>query len=196
MKVALRIETGTRNEDRAAYYPTKNGALLVIADGAGNSGQGAAAADRVLAMARREAGSARDPGELLTCMDRCIAEDPDAGETTSVIVILRNQFVHGASVGDSGAWILARDGVDDLTQGQVRKPLLGSGVARAVGFGPVALQGRLLVATDGLLKYVALETIRELGLHPDIEQAATTLCDAARLADGRLPDDIGLLLVE
>lgn len=196
MKIVKRVVTGGRNEDRAAHCRTANGAVLVVADGAGNSGLGARAAETVVAMAGRPEAASLNPSELLAEIDRSIAADSTAGEATGVVVILHDRSLHGASVGDSGAWLLARDDIADLTQRQARKPLLGSGMTQPVGFGPIGLTGRLLMATDGLFKYVAHHKLEELALHTDIEHAADALCDAARLANGELPDDIGLLLVD
>ena len=83
----------------------------------------------------------------------------------------------GASVGDSGAWLIGRDGWEDLTEGQVRKPLLGSGVAEAVGFAS-AFGGTLLVATDGLLKYAAASRLVSLARNGELETVAAELVDA------------------
>jgi hypothetical protein len=82
----------------------------------------------------------------------------------------------------------------DLTRGQQRKPLLGSGRARPTTFGPVDLQGRLLLATDGLLKYVLRDAIAAAALLPDVAHAADQLVAAARMPSGALQDDIGLAL--
>ncbi len=42
----------------------------------------------------------------------------------------------GVSVGDCGAWLIAQNGIDELTANQVRRPLLGSGEAIPVAFAP------------------------------------------------------------
>ena len=56
--------------------------------------------------------------------------------------------------------MLASEAIVDVTQHQRRKPLLGSGVSQATGFGPFALNERILVASDGLLKYAPRDLIR------------------------------------
>jgi hypothetical protein len=62
-----------------------------------------------------------------------------------------------------------------------------------VAFGPVAAGSRLLVASDGLFKYVAEERIRELALLAP-RQAAVSLTQAARLPNGRLQDDLAVIV--
>jgi len=100
----------------------------------------------------------------------------------------------GASVGDSGAWLLTPPDFVDLTEDQNRKPLLGSGLAKPVAFGPYSISGRLLVASDGLFKYVACERIRELATTLPLASTAGALVDAARLPSGALQDDVAVIV--
>ena len=55
--------------------------------------------------------------------------------------------VFGASVGDCGAWLGGRAAA--LTAEQVRRPMLGSGAARVVGFDAGFTAGSVLLASDG-----------------------------------------------
>lgn len=66
----------------------------------------------------------------------CVAAS--GGQTTAVIGVATPGRIVGASVGDSGA-ILFRGPPVDLAAEQARKPLLGSGHARARGFAAVAV---------------------------------------------------------
>jgi len=75
------------------------------------------------------------------------------GQCTAVVVEISEGRVFGASVGDSGAWMLPGKAIVDLTENQNRKPLLGSDEASPMGFGPIEISGRLLIASDGLFKY-------------------------------------------
>jgi hypothetical protein len=84
--------------------------------------------------------------------------------------------------------------VFDLTAGQVRKPLLGSAAARPVAFGPVALQRRLLVASDGLTKYVPYTRIAGLALVDPLDRAVDLLTESPRLRSGALLDDVAVAL--
>ncbi len=110
------------------------------------------------------------------------------------MVLLSNGHVWGASVGDSGAWLITASSVLDLTQDQRRKPLLGTGAAMPVGFGEVPFTGRLLLGSDGLFKYVRHEHIRDLVRSLAPMEAAAALIEAARLPSGGLQDDIAVIV--
>lgn len=116
------------------------------------------------------------------------------GETTCIIVILSEAEIIGASVGDSGALIFSKDGVDNLTRNQIRKPLLGSGQASPVGFSQTHLDGVLLIASDGLLKYTSQEKIAATIAASGFDEAAKKLIDLVRYQSGTLPDDVSILL--
>jgi hypothetical protein len=62
---------------------------------------------------------------------RCLYEADQAlvrsgGQCTAVVVEISEGRLVGASVGDSGAWLLTGKAIIDLTENQHRKPLLGS----------------------------------------------------------------------
>jgi serine/threonine protein phosphatase PrpC len=116
------------------------------------------------------------------------------GEATAVIAILVDGQVWGASVGDCEAWLISTSGIVDLTRDQRRKPLLGSGHAIPIGFGPLACTSRLLLGSDGLFKYVPHERIRNLSSSVPLAHAAAVLVDAARLPSGALQDDVAVIV--
>jgi len=72
--------------------------------------------------------------EFMREMDKEIEADAFAGETTAVVAMVSPQEIVGASVGDSEAWVIGSQGYQRLTQGQMRKPVLGSGAAMPVAF--------------------------------------------------------------
>lgn len=113
-----------------------------------------------------------------------------------MLLVVRDGRVFGASVGDSGAWALTTDAIFELTGRQRRKPLLGSGSAEPIGFGPSFFNDRLLVASDGLLKYATRERIRRAAFVQDVNVAADQLIAAARLPNGALQDDLALVIVD
>lgn len=86
----------------------------------------------------------------------------------------------------------------DLTRAQERKPLLGSGCAWPVGFGPVPFprSARLLLASDGLVKYASPERLCETARAPSAERAARSLIECVRLPSGAPPDDVSVILCE
>src|SRR5205807_2314325 len=91
---------------------------------------------------------------------------PD-GECALAIAGIESRDVTGASVGDCCVWLAMDDGIQDITESQVRKPLLGSGHAVPIGFA-TPLTGTLLLASDGLWKYVQRKRIAAIALQPDL----------------------------
>lgn len=99
-------------------------------------------------------------------------------------------------MGDSGAWAITDNGIVDLTASQSRKPLMGSGTARPATFGPVLERGRLMVASDGILKYARREDLAACALTGALDDAVTALIDAVCLRNGRLQDDVAVVLCD
>lgn len=182
-------------QDRVATKRFEHGCLVVLADGAGGTAGGARAADLVVARALALSAPPDDCCSFLLSLDRELEQDVGCGMTTVVLAFVARS-VHGASVGDSEAWLVMDSDVIDLTAAQARKPLLGSGRAEPARFGPVRFQGRLLLGSDGLYKYVAPARIAEIVRSGPVEHAAQCLLDAARLRDGSLHDDVSLVVAE
>src|SRR5262249_48053841 len=116
-----------------------------------------------------------------------------AGQSTCVVVARSPRGLVGASVGDSRAWLLEQDDFHDLTKDQVRKPLLGAGEARPVGFSHPSSHGLLLVCTDGFCNYVRRERLLREILRIDFAVLARKLVEMVRLPSGELWDDIGIV---
>lgn len=162
--------------------------MIVLADGAGGSADGAHAADAVI---EAVAASEGDWCDVLVNVDAGLGR----GETTAVILEVRPDMITGASVGDSGAWLIRGDDIVDLTEGQTRRPFVGAGcVPFAVHAGPLA-GGTLLVASDGLLRYASPRDIARIAGGPDLAAAARALIELVRLPSGGLPDDVSVVLV-
>ncbi len=185
-------------EDRAGVVAAPDGLVLVVADGAGGTGGGADAADAVVAGALRRApellAGRATPADVLATLDRQLARSGAPGQTTAVLALLDATHIRGASVGDSGTWLVTDAALHDLTAEQRRKPLLGTGEAVPVGFEHVGTAGTLLLASDGLLKYagrdrlvVALRTI-------ELADLPSVLVAAARLPGGALQDDVAVIV--
>jgi serine/threonine protein phosphatase PrpC len=184
---------GHIGQDRAAAISRRDGYLLLLADGAGGTSGGATAADAVVArLSSMTLGSGPDCAELLKQLDR---ELDGVGETTAVVALVVGGSVFGASVGDSGAWLLGPDGVIDLTAAQKPKPLLGSGRAIPLVFGPFSFShARILLGSDGLFKYVPHDLIREIASKTPLSETAAALVRAARLSGGALRDDVAVIV--
>jgi serine/threonine protein phosphatase PrpC len=198
--IATRTEAGDRGEDRLAVVRTPAGAVMVVADGAGGVGGAAVAAqsicDFILAHAPRAIGDPRVWADALREADALLAAASHGGQTTAVVVELNGLGICGASVGDSGAWVVTDSGIIDLTDSQSRKPLMGSGTARPVSFGPVLERGRLLLASDGIFKYARREELAACALIVTLEDAVTAVIDAVRLRNRSLQDDVAVILCD
>ena len=192
ISATYRVESGGPNEDRALVERRGQRTLAIICDGAGNGGRGGLAADLAVAeLARVWREGFVDWVRALLAVDQMLKREAHGGETTCVVVDIADdgQF-RGASVGDSGAWMLsAGRTVRDLTANQDRARL-GSGRA-----GPKLLKaqliGRLLLATDGLLKY-----IRAADIHASAARGVDGLIDCVRLKNGALQDDVAVILLQ
>jgi len=187
--------------DRVDVLLGGDACALVIADGMGGRSGAAAAAQMWIDAVR---GGSQDTAQwadsdywldLMAATDRAIRDAPAAGETTAVVAVMSPRGLCGASVGDSGAWLITSDDYLDLTKSQIRKPGLGSGMAMPIPFyrkQPPA--GTLLVATDGLLKYSwpqkICETVRAAAKIDDALPRA--LIDLARMPSGGLQDDVAV----
>lgn len=177
-------------QDRATVVHVPGGLIIALADGAGGTANGAHAADAV--MKAVQAGPTAEAIGLLYELD-----DPDRighGETTAVIVSVRTDTASGASVGDSGAWLIESNGVFDLTRAQQRKPLLGNGCTPVAFSNAFTSAATLLVASDGLLRYAKPTEIARVAQQASLERAAAGLIDLVRLPSRSLQDDVSIVL--
>ena len=110
-----------------------------------------------------------------------------------VVAAVRGARVVGASAGDCGAWIVT-ERIDDLTERQVRKPLIGTGSAVPVPFEAGLGTGTLVLASDGLFKYARRNQIASLARDADIRRSAEQLARLPRLRSGELQDDVAIVL--
>ena len=187
------------SEDRAEVITTDAGIVLVVADGVGGQANGGAAADYAVSRIREAAykQNIADPlawYKTVQKLDSDLLENDDTGQTTLVVVAITARRIVGVSAGDSSAWLVTPSGHWDLTEGQKRKPFLGSG-AEPVPFSlPLPDSGTIVAGTDGLFKYAPDVKIQDTALLLDPDDAVTRLADLARLTNGKLPDDIAILL--
>ncbi len=182
-----------RCEDRVAVINAQNRTIIVVADGAGGVGSGDLAAEAVLREVTTEHSlfhSADDWVNFLRQADSRIS----TGESTAAIVDIRPYGIAGASVGDSQAWIINSGKIDDLTIDQIRKPLLGSGLAQPVGFTHPPLNGLLIVGTDGFYDYVKRDDLIRLVARSDFFEISRKCIDLVRLPSGDMWDDVGIVV--
>jgi serine/threonine protein phosphatase PrpC len=182
-------------DDLCAVVACGDRLVIAVADGAGGTGRGRAAATLLIdCVNERSRAGPFDVLDLLRDCDLALARDGHGAETTAVVAVVSEHGIVGASVGDSGAWIVGPAGHIDLTRQQVRKPLIGSGEAVPVPFGHGPLTATLLVATDGLFNYADAARLRELASADDLDAIPERLIDSVRLRSGRLQDDVAVLL--
>jgi serine/threonine protein phosphatase PrpC len=201
MKPILLTASGNReNQDRGIIIHDGPRTLLCVADGAGGRSGGAEAANMAVELIRENVSSMNNAdacAQVLRKIDEAIAEDSIAGETTCAFAVVTAEEIFGASVGDSGIWLLPKpEGQLDLTQVQQHKPFIGSGGAWPVPFQCPKQLGTLLLATDGLLKYTSAGRIISMCRENSIELAAQRLIELVRYSSGALPDDVTVILAE
>jgi serine/threonine protein phosphatase PrpC len=187
-----------RGQDRAIAVPAPGGYLVAVADGAGGSGDGAAAAERVITGLAELAGAAASTdwfAALLELDDDLLAHRPGC-QTTGVVAYVTAVRIVGASVGDSSARLISPTGeMTYLTAQQRSRPLLGSGEAVPVIFEADLTGGRLVLGSDGLFKYSTAERICSLAMQGSVTEAADALANCVRLASGDLQDDVAVVVV-
>jgi PPM family protein phosphatase len=180
-------------QDRVAVVSESGRTVIVVADGAGGAGAGDQAAETVVAEIRRDYANMDSPAQWCDFL-RQVDCRIGSGESTAVVVDLRSNRVFGASVGDSQAWVVNGSDIKVLTSHQQRKPLLGSGESVPVGFESGALDGLMIVATDGFCNYVKREDMVKLIPYEDFAVLPKRLVDLVRLRSGALNDDVGIAI--
>ncbi|MGE0085267.1 MAG: protein phosphatase 2C domain-containing protein [Desulfococcaceae bacterium] len=190
------VPAGSENQDQVSVFTRSGGLLLVLADGAGGScGGGEAAEMAVRTVEESSECKLTDPDSwkhLLFHIDQKLLyyQRNGTGETTCLIVAVKDGFVCGAGAGNSEAWIFQNDKLIDLTENQHIKPLLGTGRALPVSFGPVPFSGTILAGTDGLFKYSQYGDILNALKIEDMEKCAEQLLANVRLPSGSFWDDV------
>lgn len=199
---------GAETQDRWGIVERPGGGLLLaVADGVGGREYGGEAAENAIRLVREghanvRVGDSRGWAELITWIDSELAALEKVGQTTLVVVEVTPKRIVGASAGDSEAWKTVPNTArfpiyTALTREQQKKPFLGAGMARAVGFRDRALRPgeTLLIASDGLFRYTDTDRILEAVQTADLNAAARALGQAARGSDSnQLYDDLALIV--
>lgn len=148
---AARRPTHDTSHDRLSVLRDAHRTLIALADGTDSRQSAQSAAARAvdeLARCFRNGTLPEDPRDwvmVLEAIDHVVLGDPEAGETSALVMLVQQGVVVGASVGDSLAYVVPAVGEPRLltTPGR-REPRIGTGFAGPVGFGPVQLDGRLV----------------------------------------------------
>ena len=143
--------THDTSHDRLSVLRDAHRTLIALADGADSREAAQTAAARTvneLARCFRNGALPEDPRGwvmLLEGIDHAVLGDPDAGETSALVMLVQQGVVVGASVGDSLAYVVrpaARARL--LSTGERKGPRIGTGLAAPLGFGPAELDGKLI----------------------------------------------------
>lgn len=139
------------SHDRLSVWRDAHRTLIALADGADSSPAAQTAAARAvneLARCFRNGTLPQEPEDwvmVLEAIDHVVLSDPDAGETTALVMSVHQGVVVGASVGDSLAYVVPAVGEARLlTTRSRRAPRIGTGMASPVGFGPTQIDGKLI----------------------------------------------------
>lgn len=193
ISATFRVESGGSDEDRVfvARRGERN-TIAIVCDGVSNSGKGSIAADiAIRELSRQGLERSVDWDRDLLAADQLIGSEAPGGETSCVALdVSEAGEIHGASVGDSGAWLVHDNGlISELTVRQDHRKL-GSGSVHPVQFSS-QLTGRLVLGSGGLVRNVQPAGLLRLAAH-----GVDALVDDARLKDGSLPDDVAVVLIE
>jgi serine/threonine protein phosphatase PrpC len=187
-----------KTEDRTLVLRVGDHCIIAVADGSGGMTGGGTAAEMFVAGIKRASDSRDidfdDPSAwvaLLKMLDEEIERLPLAGETTGIALAVTPRSVVGASAGDSRAWLFAENSYE-LTRNQTRKPRFGTGRAEPRPFtGPA--RGTLVVGTDGLFDYAAVDDIRAM-TRVASQHTADALVELPRARTRALPDDVAVVV--
>jgi serine/threonine protein phosphatase PrpC len=190
-----------KSEDRAEVFERGADVVVVIADGAGGLAGGAAASGALVEDVRSkvedralDVHDAQSWVHVFRTTDAKLAARM-VGETTGVVVVVGAHQLTGVSAGDSEAWLIHSRSIDYLTESQ-KKARLGSGRAEPIQIERRAVEGWLVVATDGLFKYAAAEDIAvAVRAGGDAPAIVRHLARLAQTPSGTYHDDLGVVVV-
>lgn len=201
MKPMLMTASGnSENQDNGVILNNGPHTIICVCDGAGGTSGGREAAVLAVEFVQQNIkliANSESCVELLRRMDKTVSLDKVAGETTCVILVIAPDTIFGASVGDSSAWMFPSNGRPiHLTQYQQKRPFIGSGEARPASFNHAKDLGKVLVATDGLLKFTSPEKIIAVCRENPTDDAGAKLIELVRYQSGKLPDDVTVALAD
>src|SRR5215472_12719832 len=101
-----------RCDDRVKVIDFDEGVMIVVADGAGGTNAGGQAADTVIREITACASLEHDAASWCAILHQ-IDHHFGVGESTCVVVARSPRGIVGASVGDSSAWLLEDDDLND-----------------------------------------------------------------------------------
>jgi serine/threonine protein phosphatase PrpC len=235
IETVARTDTGRQrdhNEDSVLVAPTSSGRLLAVADGMGGHNAGDVASETALAAFVDDLGETLADADPATALERSAeaadervreraAEDPnrEGMGTTLVAALVGDQSATVVNVGDSRAYTVADDAVEQVTvDHSLVQELVDAGeiteaeaethpqrnvVSQALGAAETidpdsftlefGAEETLLLCSDGLTEEVSESTIREVVAgSPTVEDAADELVATANENGGS--DNVSVVL--
>jgi hypothetical protein len=192
---------GRVGEDRVFAALVDGDLVLAVIDGAGGSGAATTAADASLDALREVCLSPNPPRgarawcSWLEALDDELLLGGSGGEAAIVVLTMGLAGIHGASVGDCRAYLRRAVGWVELTAGQHRKPLLGSGSAHPAPIESTVWDERVMVFSDGIANYRSSGAM-EVAFHAPLVSVPALLVAHSRLASGVLHDDVAVVVAE
>jgi len=136
---------------------------------------------------------------ILRTADQTVANDPQAGCTTLIGFLATDEWLVGASCGDSAVLVVSANEKPRIaTAHQLKNPPVGSGEAMFVPFSLKLITPWAIIAmTDGVWKYVGWDAIVEAVQEYDGQELIEMLQVKARMpGNGRFQDDFTIVLLE
>jgi hypothetical protein len=207
--VATHSEAGghAQNEDAfaiASHPDDPHSLLCALADGQGGQAGGGPAArlacDIFLELASRvplpRLLAPSGWNDVLTQVDRVVADDAVAGFTTLVAWTLARGHLAGASCGDSALLVGAQRQAAALTARQCKYPAVGSGGAVFIPFSTALVVPWVVLAmSDGVWKYAGWEAVHQAAVGGSDDLIRPLRERAALSRTGALQDDFTLVVL-
>jgi serine/threonine protein phosphatase PrpC len=190
------------SRDAAGVWERDDVLVALLADGGGGLRDGAAASRSLLAVVRdavNDSALALDKAQswldLFNATDVALAANR-AGETTAVLIALGPWGLLGLSIGDSEAWVVTPEGIDNLTISQHTGDRLGTKRGSVVMFERSTLSGMLVLASGGLFKYASTQIIAGVVRDSTLGQSAQQLVELVRQRSGKVAEDVAVVCVQ
>jgi serine/threonine protein phosphatase PrpC len=198
--------TGGANEDATFWAPIQDGRVLLaaVADGVGGRPGSAAASRRAIRYARRHAEGAVptllfDPGAwrmALEAIHARMCRHESGGASTLTVLLTDGRRWTCAWVGDSHLYSGGGQRAETLTAtGEKTGYLGGDHILARARTGTLRGGERLLLATDGIWKFVRHETLQTGLAGAPREILPRLFSEAARTVGGKLADDASGVVV-
>jgi len=194
------------NEDVVCIKNYKEAIVSALADGQGGQFGGGQAAkiavEKSLELAMQysleQLTKRRTWETIITLADETVSKDKEAGYTTLVSLCVIDNWVYGASVGDSAAFALSSGKKILLTENQRKNPPIGSSGALGEFFSFKLIKPwKLLIMSDGVWKYLGWDCVFNTSLSFDGQLIIDTLFSSLmNFQRDYLPDDFSIILFQ